>query len=904
MALSATFTANFSSFYAAVEKADLKLKDFGEGADKVGGRLNKMGDQFSGVKIVQEATLMARAVEEIGGVSKLTEKELARLGATAKEAVEKMKKMGIDVPKNLQDIADKTKTATKATNDWIGPLTKVASAMGIAFSVDAVKDFIRSVFAAASAVKDLSDQWGVSTKAVQQWSAAAKASGVESETVGKSLQFLTANLAEGSTAYKALLANVGLSYDKLRQMPLEEAYKQVISAIGGITDETLQLDVALGLTGVSSKKMIGAIRDGFLEAADAQKYMSDETIKRLEAAEAAWEKFGNNVKIITGEFLGDFMRRSEVAFSSWGNYLTYLKKGLTDTFITGGNSAGEWVREMEEAAKRAQAKPATPLAPMASHGPRVKTQAELAKEQRDNDKAEAQSLAARTKALAEFQREEERYAAWKLEMITGISAAEKQLAKDEQRLIKEGFLLFKIPPMSKSWAEILRLGELAAATLKIKQSLGIIKPTDWNELFKNAIPAEQLWGGVRERAMALGDVEKLRKSFGAVSTAIAVVGGAAQGAFGKVIRYVEQAAGMVFEYILATKAADAATKALATTAAAANIAMAGLTLGFSLAFSSIMSNQAAAAESAKAWRDQVYQLNQEFGLTTEEFDRIFALHKGSIGPGLLRQIFTQAQEAIGGLRDLTSAFGGVLPQSVRPMVDEILRMQNLPQGLRDQLGAFAEAPAWQTIQKRAQDLGIELGALGGGFNQARIADMGFGFFHDLEMFLDQGADLDSVLRGMSDELSALAVDAMKTGAALPKSLEPFMKRLQEMGLLVDENGNAIDDLSFKDLEDESLKAVVAVLEQIRELLARALPQAAATLGTAFNTHLPGGSTGAFATVPGERIDTGTAAGGSGATVNVYAIDAPSFETFLKQRGGAEAVVRAIPDVVERWGRAQ
>ena len=106
MALSATFTANFSSFYDAVDKADAKLKDFGAGADKVGGRLTALGNSFSGVKIVQDATLMVKAVEDIGGASKLTEKELARLGATTNEAVAKMKLLGMDIPKNLQQIAD------------------------------------------------------------------------------------------------------------------------------------------------------------------------------------------------------------------------------------------------------------------------------------------------------------------------------------------------------------------------------------------------------------------------------------------------------------------------------------------------------------------------------------------------------------------------------------------------------------------------------------------------------------------------------------------------------------------------------------------------------------------------------------------------------------------------------
>jgi hypothetical protein len=138
MALSATFTANFSSFYDAVEKADTKLQDFGAGADKVGGRLTALGNSFSGVKIIQDATLMVKAVEDIGGASKLTEKEMQRLGATTNEAVAKMKALGMDVPKNLQEIADKTKAADKSTTDWMGSLTKIAGALGIAFGVGAI----------------------------------------------------------------------------------------------------------------------------------------------------------------------------------------------------------------------------------------------------------------------------------------------------------------------------------------------------------------------------------------------------------------------------------------------------------------------------------------------------------------------------------------------------------------------------------------------------------------------------------------------------------------------------------------------------------------------------------------------------------------------------------------------
>jgi len=101
MALSATFKADFASFYDAVDKAEGKLVDLGQGADKVGKRLDGMTDAFSGRKIIQEAALMEKAIGGVEGISKLTEKEIERLGKTTAEAVEKMKKLGVEVPPGL-----------------------------------------------------------------------------------------------------------------------------------------------------------------------------------------------------------------------------------------------------------------------------------------------------------------------------------------------------------------------------------------------------------------------------------------------------------------------------------------------------------------------------------------------------------------------------------------------------------------------------------------------------------------------------------------------------------------------------------------------------------------------------------------------------------------------------------
>jgi hypothetical protein len=78
MALSGTFLADFSSFYDAVEKADVSLKGMETGAGNVEKAMNRVADSFSGRKIVQDATIAVEAIERIGGVTKLTEAETLR----------------------------------------------------------------------------------------------------------------------------------------------------------------------------------------------------------------------------------------------------------------------------------------------------------------------------------------------------------------------------------------------------------------------------------------------------------------------------------------------------------------------------------------------------------------------------------------------------------------------------------------------------------------------------------------------------------------------------------------------------------------------------------------------------------------------------------------------------------
>jgi hypothetical protein len=149
VALSAKFVADFASFYDAVSRAEGSLRSFETGASKVESSLNRMVDAFSGRKVIQDATLMAEAVERIGGVSKLTQDELVRLQGTVGTAIEKMKAMGIEVPPGIQKIATELEGVDAAVDTTAKKFEGLATALTVANAAQEIRNFAGDVKAAA-----------------------------------------------------------------------------------------------------------------------------------------------------------------------------------------------------------------------------------------------------------------------------------------------------------------------------------------------------------------------------------------------------------------------------------------------------------------------------------------------------------------------------------------------------------------------------------------------------------------------------------------------------------------------------------------------------------------------------------------------------------------------------------
>lgn len=286
MAITGKFIADFASFYDAVQKAETSLRSFETGAGKVENSLNKMVDSFSGRKIISDASLMAEAVERIGGTSKLTEAELARVSSTAAEAAAKMRAMGIDVPPGIQRIADQTKNVDTAQTSLIGTLKSVAAAMGIAFSVQQITALVGRVIDFGGEMTDLAARTGISTDALQVFKFAGEQVGVSLDTIVGAITQMQNRLAGGDKSAIAALKDLGIGFEEIRRLSPDEQMTLIASKIALIPDPAQRTATAMDLMGKSASEVMPLLLSNFGEMAqkarDLGVVMSEKTIAAMD----------------------------------------------------------------------------------------------------------------------------------------------------------------------------------------------------------------------------------------------------------------------------------------------------------------------------------------------------------------------------------------------------------------------------------------------------------------------------------------------------------------------------------------------------------------------------------------------------------------------------------------------
>lgn len=281
MAINARFAADFSSFQDAVRKAEVQLQGFEGNANKVQKSLGSLTDQFSGRRLIQEATLMAEAVQRVGGISALTGKELQTLGGTAQEAAEKFRATGKSVPTDIQAIADAAKKASGNIDDASNSLTRLLTGF---VSMTAIVTAVRGTTEFANNLQRMSSQSKLGTTALQELSYAGKLVNVSIDTISGSLGQMQSRLAEGGDASAiGAIKKLGLNIDEVRTKG-PEAFFDIARAIDALPDSFERARRArevFGRGGVDLLPVIENLDAMRQKAHDVGAVMSDETVKSL-----------------------------------------------------------------------------------------------------------------------------------------------------------------------------------------------------------------------------------------------------------------------------------------------------------------------------------------------------------------------------------------------------------------------------------------------------------------------------------------------------------------------------------------------------------------------------------------------------------------------------------------------
>ena len=307
MAITGRFEADFESFYAAVDKADAKLTDFQSGAGRVETSLNRMVDNFSGRKLIQDATLAAEAVERIGGAGKLTEDELQKVAAKATEASAKLKAMGAEVPASIKNIASELKPVEDQADSIKEHLLDLGKEVLAAFSVEKVIEFALEIGKAQQQLSRLSDETQINTDDLQDLTAATAEYGLSNEELAKSLYAVSKGIAGGDESVARGLHLIGLTLDEVKDKHGKELFLEIeqgLSTLQGSLRDTAAADIFGARLGAAMAGFSTKAEEATQKAAEFNEKLSPEEIKQLRDYADEVEHLEKNLGTLKDKIIG------------------------------------------------------------------------------------------------------------------------------------------------------------------------------------------------------------------------------------------------------------------------------------------------------------------------------------------------------------------------------------------------------------------------------------------------------------------------------------------------------------------------------------------------------------------------------------------------------------------------
>lgn len=184
----------------------------------------------------------------------------------------------------------------------------------------------------------------------------------------------------------------------------------------------------------------------------------------------------------------------------------------------------------------------------------------------------------------------------------------------------------------------------------------------------------------------------------------------------------------------------------------------------------------------------------------------------------------------------TAALGGEqIPAAYRPLIEALVRTGDLTQGNINLLLGLPEAgvPSVDEVRAAAERYGLTLEGLGHKVQQLKITEIAEQVVADYDIMSRAGADMTVVAKGMAEQVQFLVTQALEFGHALPEGMRPILEHMLELGLLTDQSGVKLEDLSgikFEKPLEASIDALILKLDELIEKISEGVGGALAGIG--------------------------------------------------------------------------
>jgi methyl-accepting chemotaxis protein len=844
MAATAVFQADFSRWDKALESAKANLKSFEVSAKGAQAQLTNLAKGFSGERLIREAKATAAAIEAIGGPSKLTANELQRAGEKAKEAAEKMRALGKDVPADIQKLADTVK------GPFMTALGKIGPAMLAAFSVTAITAAVKKVLDFASHLTDLSAKTGISTTGLQKLQIAFEQSGVSLDTVSTAVSKFQANLIGGDKSAVGALNLLGLSVEELKKANPEQAFLQVADAIGQIENPAEKSYAAIKIFGRGGAEVLqgltGELSETVMRAEELGLVMSEETVK-------AADDFGDQLSILGKQLLA--LGASALApllplVSKFADMLLWLGNNVIGPvvniaikgLVTG--LAILWERLAEILSRLAAVGSKLPFV-----GDQFKSLSEWLKQSALSSGKFVETMWTGTEKVAVSAPKASR-------AIRGFGAAAEDSAKATAKIEKEADQAAKAFEKLTERVRSVESSDVTFKTLALADALSQVGKT----INIETEPAMRKWRAVLNQTE--GDVARVEQharilnfGFQGMADGLENVGTKVNPAMEPLIRTLKEAEkparslgdslksllrgdlGQVFKDLggfFKGGIGEVGTGFLrgigdGLLGMVSNLLSKGLS-AIGKAIGGLFRNEEVekvndmrdAFEDTFGTLEDMHVAFNQVGLDIQKVLKADTVEEMNAVMEEYRERVVAVSEAFGALEHASSETFGVIPEHMKPALQALLDMGALTEDQRAKIKSLLDGTAvdFEGLTTLAKNYGISLEQLGPKFQQANLDKLAAQYAKDFELLSTAGADVNGLLVGMQDEVQGLLDQAFKFGGQIPDAMKPLLDAMVASGLLVDENGQKLKDLSGIDFKKSPLQDSFEKLDKtIQDLIA-------------------------------------------------------------------------------------